>query len=103
MTVRWDSAETVSEQGREKALKSLKDIMRPEFINRVDEVISFNQLTEEDFAKICIIMLGELKRAMAHSGVTMTYDQVVGGLAGTRILFGQIRARAIFAGKLRKK
>ena len=66
---------TVSEQGREKALKSLKDIMRPEFINRVDEVISFNQLTEEDFAKICIIMLSELKRAMARSSVTMTYDQ----------------------------
>ncbi|HEX3027594.1 MAG TPA: ATP-dependent Clp protease ATP-binding subunit, partial [Clostridia bacterium] len=66
---------TVSEQGREKALKSLKEIMRPEFINRIDEVISFNQLTEEDFSKICIIMLSELKRAMARSGVTMTYDQ----------------------------
>jgi ATP-dependent Clp protease ATP-binding subunit ClpA len=65
---------TVSEQGREKALKALKDVMRPEFINRIDEVISFNQLSEADFAKIAVIMLEDLKTAVARNGVAFTYD-----------------------------
>ena len=68
---------TVSEQGREKALKALKDIMRPEFINRIDEVISFNQLSEQDFARICVIMLDELGAAVARNGIAFTYDEAL--------------------------
>ena len=68
---------TVSEQGREKALKALKDIMRPEFINRIDEVISFNQLSEQDFARICVIMLDELGAAVARNGIAFTYDETL--------------------------
>ena len=66
---------TASEQGREKALKALRDIMRPEFINRIDEIISFNQLTREDFMRICDIMLGDLSRAVARSGIELIYDE----------------------------
>ncbi len=65
---------TVTEQGREKALKALSDIMRPEFINRIDEVISFNQLSREDFEKICRIMLGDLTEATAHNGIELFWD-----------------------------
>ncbi len=66
---------TVTEQGREKALKALSDIMRPEFINRIDEVISFNQLTEGDFARIAGIMLGDLKKAMARNSIALSWDE----------------------------
>ena len=68
---------TLTQQGREKALKALSDIMRPEFINRIDEVISFNQLTREDFAKIADILLGDLKKGVERSGITLTWDEAV--------------------------
>ena len=51
--------------------------MRPEFINRIDEVISFNQLTREDFAKIADILLGDLKKGVERSGITLTWDEAV--------------------------
>ena len=68
---------TLTQQGREKALKALSDIMRPEFINRIDEVISFNQLTKEDFTRIAGIMLGDLKRGVARAGITLTWEDSV--------------------------
>ena len=68
---------TLTQQGREKALKALSDIMRPEFINRIDEVISFNQLTKADFTKIAAIMLEDLKRGIARAGITLTWDAAV--------------------------
>ena len=66
---------TVSEQGKEKALKALNEFLRPEFINRVDEVISFNRLTEENFVEIARIMMNELKDSMAEKGYTLSYDE----------------------------
>ena len=51
--------------------------MRPEFINRIDEVISFNQLTKEDFAKITSIMLGDLQKGVARAGITLTWEEAV--------------------------
>jgi len=68
---------SVNEQGKEKALKALNDFLRPEFINRVDEVVYFNKLTEEDFSKIAVIMLEDLKKVMAEKGYTLTYDDSV--------------------------
>ena len=68
---------TLTQQGREKALKALQDIMRPEFINRIDEVISFNQLTREDFARIAAIMLGDLKRGVSRAGIDLAWEETV--------------------------
>ena len=65
---------TASQQGRDKALKALSEIMRPEFINRIDEVIAFNQLSEDNFKEIAKIMLGELTASLKDNGVTFTYD-----------------------------
>jgi ATP-dependent Clp protease ATP-binding subunit ClpA len=66
---------TVSEQGKDKAMKALSDIMRPEFINRVDEVISFNQLSKEDFSVIARLMLGELAAQMSEKrNMSLSYD-----------------------------
>ncbi len=65
---------TVSEQSKEKALKALGEFLRPEFINRVDEVVCFNKLTEENFRAIAAIMLGELRDSLASRGLTFDWD-----------------------------
>nr|WP_297275434.1 ATP-dependent Clp protease ATP-binding subunit [uncultured Agathobaculum sp.] len=65
---------TVSQQSRERAMKALEDIMRPEFLNRIDEIIAFNQLTEADFRRISVIMLGELRDNLADKDIRLTWD-----------------------------
>ncbi|MBE6961980.1 MAG: ATP-dependent Clp protease ATP-binding subunit [Ruminococcaceae bacterium] len=65
---------TVSEQDKEKAMKALEQFLRPEFINRVDEVICFNRLTEENFRVIARIMLDELVASLKEKGITFTYE-----------------------------
>lgn len=68
-----------NEQTRERAMKALQDFLRPEFLNRVDEVISFNQLTEENFRAIAVIMLQELQATLAEKGMQFTWDDAVLG------------------------
>ena len=65
---------TVSEQSKEKALKALGEFLRPEFINRVDEVVCFNKLAEENFRAIAGIMLGELRDSLDARGLTFDWD-----------------------------
>ncbi len=60
-----------------RTMKALEGFLRPEFINRVDEIITFNSLTEENFAKIAEIMLGELQSALAEKGIDLTYTAAV--------------------------
>ena len=54
-------------------MKALEQFLRPEFINRVDEVICFNRLTEENFKGIAAIMLKELQDSLRDKGITFTY------------------------------
>ena len=68
---------TVNEQGRERAMKALQSFLRPEFINRVDEIVYFNKLTEENFHAIARIMLDELKDSLKEKGFTFTYDDAL--------------------------
>ena len=56
-----------------RTMKALEGFLRPEFINRVDEIITFNSLTEENFEKIAEIMLGELKMALQEKGIELSY------------------------------
>ena len=63
-----------NEQSRERAMKALGEIMRPEFINRVDEVVVFNQLSEEDFSHIVRIMLGDLRDSMKEREMTLEWS-----------------------------
>jgi len=65
------------EQGKEKSEKALKDFLRPEFINRVDAIVYFNHLSEEDFKAIARIMLGELRDSMAEKLIELRYDDSV--------------------------
>ncbi len=66
---------TAREQGKEKAMKALEDIMRPEFLNRIDEIIAFNQLSEEDFAKIADILLSDLAKNLNEREIRLTWDE----------------------------
>jgi ATP-dependent Clp protease ATP-binding subunit ClpC len=68
---------SVSEQDQEKAMKALGQFLRPEFINRVDEVICFNRLSEENFKTIARIMLDELKTSLGDKGINFTYDDTL--------------------------
>ena len=68
---------TLSEQSREKAMKALGDFLRPEFLNRVDEIVCFNRLSEENFRAIAAIMLGELRTSLRERGVALTWDEGV--------------------------
>ena len=65
---------SANEQDRERTMKALKDFLRPEFINRVDEIVYFNQLTEENFRAIAVLMLRELQQAMKTKGIAFTWD-----------------------------
>ena len=68
---------SVSEQSREKSMKALREFLRPEFLNRVDEIVSFNKLKEEDFRKIAAIMLEDLKKALTERGIALNWDEDV--------------------------
>ena len=59
---------------KERAQKALSDFLRPEFLGRVDEVVVFRQLDENDYEKIAALMLDELKEPMAEKGVKFEYD-----------------------------
>ncbi|MBR3095628.1 MAG: ATP-dependent Clp protease ATP-binding subunit, partial [Clostridia bacterium] len=66
---------SLSEMSRERSMKALQDFLRPEFLNRVDEIVSFNQLTEENFRGIAALMLGELKDLLAEKQMTLVWDE----------------------------
>ena len=59
---------------REKTMNALKEFLRPEFINRVDEIVTFNRLTEENFLGIADIMLEELRQSLATRELKLVWD-----------------------------
>ena len=65
---------TADQQGRDRAMKALQEFLRPEFLNRVDEVVYFNQLTQEDFKKIAALMLEELRSSLAERDIALSWD-----------------------------
>ena len=68
---------TLNEQNRDRAMKALGEFLRPEFLNRVDEVICFNRLDEQNFAGIARIMLTELQTSLEDKGLHFTWDEAV--------------------------
>jgi ATP-dependent Clp protease ATP-binding subunit ClpB len=68
---------TQGDQVKEKTMKALRGFLRPEFINRVDEIITFNHLTEENFLGIADIMLKELKQSLRDRGLTVTWEESI--------------------------
>ena len=68
---------TVNEQGKDRAMKALQQFLRPEFINRVDEIVYFNKLTEADFKPIARLMLDELTASLKEKGLQFAYDDAL--------------------------
>ena len=68
---------TAGDQAKEKAMKALRSFLRPEFINRVDEIICFNHLSEENFLGIADIMLEELRTSLTARGLTLSWSEDV--------------------------
>ena len=68
---------TENDMAREKTMKALREFLRPEFLNRVDEIVSFNHLTEENFLGIADIMLAELRTSLSARGLELTWDESV--------------------------
>ena len=68
---------TEGDKVQETTMKALREFLRPEFINRVDAVITFNRLTEEHFQSIARIMLGELVDSLKEKGINFIYDDAL--------------------------
>ena len=68
---------SLSDLSRDRSLKALNEFLRPEFINRVDEIVSFHQLSEENFASIAVLMLDELRTALQERDIALTWTEDV--------------------------
>ena len=68
---------SLTEQNKEKTMKALRAFLRPEFLNRVDAVVSFNSLTEDNFREIAGIMLRELQESLERRGIALTWDDTL--------------------------
>ncbi len=82
-----------TKQENEKTVKALSQFMRPEFINRIDEIITFRSLDERDFESISHIMLGDLKNALAEKGIAFTYTDDVCKLVAEKSFSRKFGAR----------
>ena len=65
---------TDTEISKDKAMKGLREFLRPEFISRIDEVVVFRNLSKENFQEITALMLDEMKEPLAEKNMTVTYD-----------------------------
>ncbi len=70
-------SKTENEANEDKTNKALSSFLRPEFMNRIDEIITFNSLTEEDFVRIAKIMLGELKASLSEKSISLEYTEEI--------------------------
>ncbi len=93
-------AKTEAEMNNEKVRKALSEFLRPEFLSRLDEIVVFRQLSEDDFVKISSLMLNEYVGTLLEKGIKFTYDEkaqkylakrAYGGKSGARDLRNLIR------------
>lgn len=66
---------TENEVSKEKSMKALSDFLRPEFLSRIDEIITFEPLSKESYEKIAALMLDEMKEPLAEKGITLKYGK----------------------------
>ncbi len=93
-------ARSQGDVNRDKAMKALREFLRPEFLGRVDEIVVFNELTEDNYKDIAILMLSELSQPLLDKGITLNYTKDVpaaivskmdSGVRGARDLRNVIR------------
>lgn len=93
---------TQGDANKERALKALREFLRPEFIGRVDEIVVFNDLDEEAFKKIAVLMLDEFKEPLRDKGIEFSYtDEAVAQLAKNSI--GGVRGARDLRNNIRRK
>ena len=68
------SNRTENEISRDKAMKGLREFLRPEFISRIDEIVVFRQLDKKDFASIASLMLDEMIEPLSEKNISISYD-----------------------------
>ena len=68
---------SLSDMSRERTMKALNDFLRPEFLNRVDEIVCFRQLDEENFRSIASLMLGEVRELLEQKNVALSWDDAL--------------------------
>lgn len=66
---------TEGDKVQETTMKALREFLRPEFLNRVDEILTFNHLSQENFLGIADIMLNELRDSLSARGLSLTWDE----------------------------
>ena len=76
-------------------MKALRDFLRPEFLGRVDEIVVFDPLSEEDYAKIAGLMLDEMKQPLSENGVSFAYDDKATAFIAAKTHGGKLGARDI--------
>lgn len=86
-------AKTAADMSREKAMKALKDFLRPEFLSRIDEIVVFRPLDVEDYKKIAALMLDEYTGALKERGIALRYSEEVCELLAEKSIHGQSGAR----------
>ena len=80
---------------KERVHRALSDFLRPEFLGRVDEIVVFRNLTEDDFAKIAVLMLSELVEPLKEKGISFSWSDDVPALVAKKSIGGKSGARAI--------
>lgn len=84
---------TSDDISKEKALSGLREFLRPEFLARVDEIVVFRQLDEEDYQKISRLLMSEYVASMAERKVTLTIEESAVALLAKNALGGEASAR----------
>lgn len=78
-------SKTEEDISEDRIMNALNAFLRPEFINRIDEIIFFRRLTKEDFKSIAAIMLGDLRKSLAEKNIAFSYsDDALGFIADNR-------------------
>lgn len=80
---------------RERAMKALSQFLRPEFLGRVDEIVVFNPLTEDNYADIAALMLGEMKEPLLEKGIKLVFDENACKLCAKKAYGKKLGARDI--------
>ncbi|MBE6887823.1 MAG: AAA family ATPase [Ruminococcaceae bacterium] len=104
MTSNAGSTDTMNETGfgksrsdmtKAKTMRALKDFLRPEFLARIDEIVAFNPLTEENLKEIAALMMSEYVKPMEQKGIELTWDDAALGVICSKANGGQFGARDI--------
>ena len=86
-------SESAEQQGKIKTENALSTFLRPEFLNRIDAIVTFRSLDKNDFVKIASIMLNDLKDVLLGKGIKLSWDDAVPGAIAERSFSVRFGAR----------